>query len=1155
MAVPESRPRAKEVIRQIAKEHGYLGEEKLQALPPETRRDVEETFMRKDEMIGSSVITLTKNLYTSKARFVFELLQNADDNSFSRAAALGESPYISFSVFPDRIVVECNEDGFTDENLKAICAVRKVSLRAINDQFQELKETILLFMKNLKKIRVAFHSIDEAETSSVVYSIERPGSHHAVLTKTVATQAGEQQYVKHYHVTTHQATNFPRHENRTYSSQTTNTSQITLAFPLSDTSVPIIEPQDVFVYLPVRPVGFKFIIQADFVTEASRQDIVKDSPRNSALLDGVADAFAMALLQICELDSDGLRFQWMRYLPDRHDENWGPLWLSLVNKIATRLSQTPVLYCHKKLDRHRIGDLVRLTSDLYADGEPLFEDTSAEKIVSKRYNNRDLGILMQYGLTYACWDDIIRWIAEDLKHGSQSRMQSAMTTANWHTKTAKLLRMLLCSNWEKVFADSKAICIPSDGSNAWASPEACVWNTAQKLDTMFALRTHYQSLSYLDQDNKRDLEQLFTSTLEIADCSLEVYVGELKSLPYSGSEDSGKISTLYKEIDRLSRVEFTQEASRTWLRSQFEDQALIYVSSNEGPSWRKTSQCVWVTAARLRDMVSLNNEYDDLEEFFVDVLGVGPVTLSMAIDELKEVGSRESVSAEEIKASILTVNSLLCSESDSPHPKLLESKIFPVRYPEGGVQYVSAQTQFFIADRKSLRLSFEGQVKFLDFNLEEVVQLHPFFSWIRLEDRIAKHFESPRVTNTSDTDALYILLRNAKILAADTIALELSLSQDGVSHKTLGESINMHLHEKGSNLTVYLPRKKTAQQHAFNKHLPERLLQWLMTEETSQIRHETSDKSIIATKDVWNTPLATLATTLDECGIIQINTPNLDPVVDESSPDPESDMASEGTTGDWGGSRTANMSDNSDTDTLSDIAETPPSATETSYNGITGIYSKGNSGESPTPREALGSPSYLFTRSAAPSSPFGTSQPSVTPSERYFRLLDYIIASEGTGDIPHRNERRMDDLHGSVSGTARRGVPRMDGETQSERDHRVGAAGELFVFELLSRLNPGLPKFTEENWQSTIRHHVCVHPAYASMSSWKKEEVSDITYEDTQGILTDLLIRKNYLDRDKWAGKTPHYFIEVKTTTSACNAPFFMSKAQHKKIGVIKDLV
>jgi hypothetical protein len=70
---------------------------------------------------------LANNLYGSSARFVFELLQNADDNSFREAAEQGQAPYIAFRLHSDRIVIECNEDGFTYNDLKAISTVGQSS--------------------------------------------------------------------------------------------------------------------------------------------------------------------------------------------------------------------------------------------------------------------------------------------------------------------------------------------------------------------------------------------------------------------------------------------------------------------------------------------------------------------------------------------------------------------------------------------------------------------------------------------------------------------------------------------------------------------------------------------------------------------------------------------------------------------------------------------------------------------------------------------------------------------------------------------------------------------------------------------------------------------------------------------------------------------
>lgn len=51
---------AQDMVKEIAKERGYLGEEQLARIGeinPELRREVEEALLRKDEMIGSAVLT------------------------------------------------------------------------------------------------------------------------------------------------------------------------------------------------------------------------------------------------------------------------------------------------------------------------------------------------------------------------------------------------------------------------------------------------------------------------------------------------------------------------------------------------------------------------------------------------------------------------------------------------------------------------------------------------------------------------------------------------------------------------------------------------------------------------------------------------------------------------------------------------------------------------------------------------------------------------------------------------------------------------------------------------------------------------------------------------------------------------------------------
>lgn len=106
------------------------------------------------------------------------------------------------------------------------------------------------------------------------------------------------------------------------------------------------------------------------------------------------------------------------------------------------------------------------------------------------------------------------------------------------------------------------------------------------------------------------------------------------------------------------------------------------------------------------------------------------------------------------------------------------------------------------------------------------------------------------------------------------------------------------------------------------------------------------------------------------------------------------------------------------------------------------------------------------------------------------------------------------------------------------------------VFELLSGLSPPLPGFGRENWQSQIRKFVTVHAKYSDMLPWNGRETSDIVYHDKDRILTELLVEKGHLQREDWLKKTPRYFIEVKCTVGKASTPFYISKAQYRRVSL-----
>lgn len=65
---------------------------------------------------------IATEIYSRQNRFILELIQNSEDCNFTRTR---DHPAISFEVSPEKIIVECNEDGFTEGDVCQICRTAK----------------------------------------------------------------------------------------------------------------------------------------------------------------------------------------------------------------------------------------------------------------------------------------------------------------------------------------------------------------------------------------------------------------------------------------------------------------------------------------------------------------------------------------------------------------------------------------------------------------------------------------------------------------------------------------------------------------------------------------------------------------------------------------------------------------------------------------------------------------------------------------------------------------------------------------------------------------------------------------------------------------------------------------------------------------------
>src|SRR5262245_52816085 len=67
--------------------------------------------------------SISQELYTSKARFLMEVIQNAEDNLYSKS----DTPTLYITVTPYWVKIECNEKGFDVENIRALCRTGRSS--------------------------------------------------------------------------------------------------------------------------------------------------------------------------------------------------------------------------------------------------------------------------------------------------------------------------------------------------------------------------------------------------------------------------------------------------------------------------------------------------------------------------------------------------------------------------------------------------------------------------------------------------------------------------------------------------------------------------------------------------------------------------------------------------------------------------------------------------------------------------------------------------------------------------------------------------------------------------------------------------------------------------------------------------------------------
>ncbi|KAF7971375.1 hypothetical protein HWV62_21338 [Athelia sp. TMB] len=458
---------------------------------------------------GRGLERLSDELYSRDTHFLLEFLQNADDNHY----APGIVPEVRLALNGREIRIECNESGFTEANVEAICKIgastkkvatgyigfksvfkvadvvhissgiykfkldrreelgmitpiwspalvskpdvttfilelcKSAEADAISTHLNDIKPSLLLFLHKLR-------SVVTQGPSSVVEIRREDVDQDVVQLKRIENGAVTPEK---YLLITRSTKTFTGESKRAQITQ----SDIVLAFPLEADESPKIGVQNVHAFLPLRSYGFTFVIQGDFLTSTSREDVLTDLKWNTALRDSIADSFVAALDKFKSRPS--LEYTWIRFLPQGIvDPFFHPVQTSILEKLAQR----PVLRTADGNYDLPNKFIVAIKSFCMPDGTPILPEAHLSDglhYLPAAYNAEvDATHLARLGVAQMSADHFLRGL-----HLMQGHFSAQ--TPDWHEAMCQSLHMIPRLHNGGLRAEIQKLLLLPLSDNTWIS--------------------------------------------------------------------------------------------------------------------------------------------------------------------------------------------------------------------------------------------------------------------------------------------------------------------------------------------------------------------------------------------------------------------------------------------------------------------------------------------------------------------------------------------------------------------------------------------------------------------------------------------------------------------------------------------------------------
>lgn len=426
----------------------------------------------------NAMVQLSEKLYSSNGHFIFELLQNADDNSYTK----NQVPTLLFYLREEGLTLVNNEDGFVEENVFSICQIGKSTKKAkigfigekgigfkscfritnephifsnnFNFKFdkrQELGYVIPILLKDTKDIPLKIEEdktfihlpfqkgISYEEIQELLKDINLETLLFLRRLKIIEIQLPEENSIKYqviqknsidYTLKNNEKDNYFKVIKKEFDTSSVKSTEddrsnvdkveIILAFKIDEENNPILYESNLFAFLPVKNVGFKFCIQSDFITISSRENIDKEKKWNRFIRDQIADVVIEASKYFKE--EKNLKLKWWNYLPLRKEVDL--FFKSSVDDIYKKLKKENSILT---MDDHYLkpyeiidynNDLIELFSN-----QELFKHLSFEYINPKLELTKDLKEILE-----------IKNFTSEMLHKIILKLDLKLKPDHWFTK-------------------------------------------------------------------------------------------------------------------------------------------------------------------------------------------------------------------------------------------------------------------------------------------------------------------------------------------------------------------------------------------------------------------------------------------------------------------------------------------------------------------------------------------------------------------------------------------------------------------------------------------------------------------------------------------------------------------------------------------------